>query len=136
MRSNPHLSFDGDCEEAFRLYEKCLGSKIQMMLTYGDSPLAEQTPAEWRKKILHGSIKLEDQELTGADVLEGYQKPRGFSVLLHLDDAIAAERIFETLAENGTVNMPLQETFWAMRFGELVDRFGIPWSINCGKGER
>jgi PhnB protein len=135
MRFNPHLSFDGDSEAAFRLYEKCLGAKIHMMLTYSDSPLAEHTPQESRNKILHASIKLHDRELTGVDLLEGYQKPCGFSVLLHLDDATDAERIFQTLADKGTVKMPLQETFWAVRFGECIDRFGIPWTINCGKGE-
>ena len=136
MRLNPHLSFDGQCEAAFRFYEKCLGGKIHMMLTFGDSPIAEQTPPHGRRKILHAGIALEDQELTGADVVEGYQKPQGFSVLLHLDDAMEADRIFKTLAEQGAVKMPLQETFWALRFGELVDRFGIPWTINCGKGNR
>ena len=134
MRMNPHLSFDGQCEAAFRLYEKCLGGKIHMLLTYGASPLAGQIAAGSRQKILHASIKLDDQELTGVDVLEGYQKPAGFSVLLHLDDAAEADRIFGILAERGIVKMPLQETFWTLRFGELVDRFGIPWTINCGKG--
>jgi len=136
MKLNSHLSFDGQCEAAFKFYEKCLGRKIHMMLTYGDSPMAEQTPPEWRNKILHASIKLDDQELTGADAPQGYQKPQGFSLLLHIDAATEADRIFHTLAENGTVKMPLQETFWALRFGELVDRFGIPWTINCGKGEQ
>jgi PhnB protein len=134
MQLNPHLSFDGQCEEAFRFYAKCLGGKIHMMLTDGDSPMASQTPPEWGKKILHASIKLNDQELIGADVMERYQKPRGFSLILHLEDATEADRIFGTLAEKGTVQMPLQETFWALRFGECIDRFGIPWTINCGKG--
>ena len=47
--------------------------------------------------------------------------------------AAAAERVFQALKEHGTVTMPLQETFWAGRFGVLVDQFGIPWSINCEK---
>jgi len=77
MRLNPHLSFDGQCEKAFRFYEKCLGGKIHMMLTYGDSPMAKQTPPEWGRKILHASLKWDGQELTGADTME-YQKPQGF----------------------------------------------------------
>lgn len=67
--------------------------------------------------------------------MERYQKPRGFSLILEIGDAAEADRIFATLAENGAVQMPLQETFWALRFGELVDQFGAPWTINCGKGE-
>jgi len=65
---------------------------------------------------------------------ERYEKPQGFAVGIHADNAAEAERIFKALAENGRVEMPLQETFWAIRFGMLVDRFGIPWLVNCGKG--
>ncbi|HEX3447811.1 MAG TPA: hypothetical protein VHS97_06130, partial [Isosphaeraceae bacterium] len=72
--------------------------------------------------------------LTGADALQGqYQKPQGFSVLLHVDAAADAERIFKMFAENGAVQMPVQETFWALRFGMLIDQFGTPWMINCGR---
>ena len=68
----------------------------------------------------------------GADVLpDRYQKPQGFSLTLGLKDEVEAERIFKALAENGTIEMPLQETFWAVRFGVLIDQFGITWSINC-----
>ena len=135
MRLNPHLSFDGRCEAAFRFYERCLGGKILMMMTHADSPMAEQTPPEWRSKIMHATLALGDQVLMGGDPLpEHYQKPQGFAILLHIDGAEDADRIFALLAENGTVQMALQETFWAVRFGALVDQFGIPWSINCEKG--
>jgi PhnB protein len=134
MRLNPHLAFNGQCEEAFKFYEKCLGGKIVMMMTYGDSPVAEQVQPDWRKKIIHTTIALGDHLLQGADVSsERYQKLQGFSVMLNVGAAAEAERIFNTLAENGAVDMPLQETFWARRFGMLVDQFGIPWMINCGK---
>lgn len=133
MQLNPYLTFNGQCEEAFKFYEKCLGGKIVMMLTYGDSPLAEHTPPERRKHILHTSLIAGDQTLAGADAPpERYRKPQGFSVTINLDDTAEAERIFRTLAENGEVQMPLQETFWALRFGMLVDQFGTPWMINCG----
>jgi PhnB protein len=135
MRLNPHLAFNGQCEAAFRFYETCLGGQVVMMMTYGDSPLAEQTPPDWRGKVLHATFTLGDHVLTGADAPpEGYQKPQGFSVLLNFEEADAAEadRIFAALAEGGTVQMPIQETFWALRFGMLVDRFGTPWMINCG----
>jgi PhnB protein len=52
-------------------------------------------------------------------------------VNIGLQDPREAERIFHALAENGKVNMPIEKTFWAERFGMLVDRFGIPWMINC-----
>ena len=130
----PYLTFTGQCEAAFRFYEKCLGGEIVMMMTYADSPVAEQTSPDWRKKIMHASFALGEQVLQGADAPpERYQKPQGFSVMLNLIDAAEADRIFQALAENGTVQMPLQETFWALRFGMAVDQFGIPWMINCGK---
>jgi PhnB protein len=134
MQLNPYLSFNGQCEAAFKFYEKCLGGKIVMMMTYGDSPMAEQMPPDWREKIIHATFALGEHVLSGADAPpEHYQKPQGFSVSLNVGAAAEAERIFNTLAEKGAVQMPLQETFWALRFGMLVDQFGTPWMINCGK---
>lgn len=134
MQLNPHLAFNGQCEAAFKFYEKCLGGKIELMMTYGESPMAEQMPAAMREKIIHATVAIGDQRLTGGDVPpESYQKPQGFSVLLNIEDAAEADRIFKALAENGVVQMPAQETFWALRFGMCVDQFGTPWMINCGK---
>jgi PhnB protein len=134
MQLNPHLTFNGQCEAAFKFYEKCLGGKIVVMMMYGDSPMAEQTPLAWRKKIIHATLALDGHRLTGGDVrLESYQKPRGFSVFLEIGAAAEAERIFNSLAQNGTLQVPLQETFWALRSGMLIDQFGTPWLINCGK---
>jgi PhnB protein len=134
MQLNPHLAFNGQCEAAFEFYEKCLGGKIVVMMTYGDSPMAEKMPAAMLGKIVHATVAFGDQRLTGADVpAESYQKPQGFYVLLNVGDAVEADRIFKALAENGVVQMPVQETFWALRFGMLVDQFGTPWMINCGK---
>jgi PhnB protein len=83
---------------------------------------------------MHTTLALGDQVLAGADSLtEHYQRPQGFTVAVNLDDALEAERIFKTLSEKGAVQMPLQETFWAKRFGALVDQFGTPWVINCEK---
>jgi len=103
-------------------------------MTYGDSPMAEQTPPAWRKNIIHATLGLGDHVLTGADTApEHYQKPQGFSVLLNIGATAEADRIFKALGEKGTVQMPIQETFWALRFGMLVDQFGTPWMINCGR---
>ncbi len=133
MRWNPHLTFNGQCETAFKFYEKCLGGTIVMMLPYGDSPMAEQAPLDWHNKILHATFVLGDQILTGGDEYPAsYVRPQGFSILLNVAAAEEAERVFEMLAEKGEVQMPIQETFWTLRFGMLVDRFGTPWMINCG----
>jgi PhnB protein len=132
MTLNPHISFGGQCEAAFHFYERCLGGKIVTMLTWGNSPMATEVRPEWRGKICHATLTVGANVLMGADVPpEQYERPRGFQVLLGIDDPVDAERIFQALADNGTVKMPMQKTFWAARFGVLIDQFGVPWEINC-----
>lgn len=136
MSLNPRigLSFDGQCEAAFQFYERCLNGKITFMLRWGESPMAKDAPAAWSEKIVHARLVIGDTDLLGADALPGsYEAPRGFSVLLSPEDPSETERLFNELAENGTVLMPLQETFWTRRFGVVTDRFGIPWTLNCEK---
>jgi PhnB protein len=134
MQLNPYLTFNGQCEAAFKFYERCLGGKIEMMLSHGEAPTAEQIAFEWRQKIMHAHLVVGDQVLMGSDAPPAhYEKLQGFSASLGVEDPAEAERIFHALVENGTVRMPLQETFWAVRFGMFVDRFGIPWMINCAR---
>jgi PhnB protein len=134
MHLNPHLHFNGQCEEAFKFYQQCFGGDIQIMMTYGDSPAPVQTPPQWRDKIIHATLIIGETALMGGDVpADSYQKPRGFSVTIQIDNPPEAERMFSALSEGGTVTMPLQQTFWAARFGMVVDRFGIPWMVNCGQ---
>ncbi|HEY6969000.1 MAG TPA: VOC family protein [Candidatus Angelobacter sp.] len=134
MQLYPNLSFDGQCEAAFQFYENCLHGKTTFMLPYEKTPDHQQLPSEWRKKISHATFAVEGFMFSGSDALPGqYQKPQGFALQLNIDDPGEAERIFKALAEKGAVHMPLQETFWALRFGVVVDRFGIPWAINCHK---
>jgi PhnB protein len=134
MQLITHLHFNGNCETAFKFYEQALGGKIVTMMLHEGTPAAEHVPPEWRKKILHASLTVGDQWLMGADAPpEHYQPPRGFSVAIQIEDQAEAERIFKALAESGKVSMPIQQTFWAKRFGMLVDQFGIPWLLNCGK---
>jgi PhnB protein len=131
----PHLSFNGECATAFRAYQRLIGGEIGILLTYGESPLAAEVPAAMHGKILHASLRLEAGEITGTDVAPAdYRKPQGFSVTLSLADLAKAEMIFHGLADGGEVHMPMQKTFWAAGFGVLVDRFGVPWEINCEGG--
>ena len=132
MKLNSYLFFNGQCEAAFKFYEKCLGGKIEAMLTHEGTPAEQDVPSEWRKKILHARLTVGDQALMGSDAPpERYDKPQGFSVSLNVDKPAEAERIFRALSENGKVQMPLERTFWAVRFGMCVDRFGSPWMVNC-----
>ena len=102
------------------------------MMPHEGTPVAEHVPAEWRNKILHARLTVGDQVMMGSDAPPGrYEEPKGFSVSVQIKDPAEAERIFQALAENGKVQMPIQQTFWAARFGMLMDQFGIPWMINC-----
>jgi PhnB protein len=104
------------------------------MIPHEGTPAAEHVPSEWRNKNMHARLVLGDKILMGSDAPpEHYEEMKGFSVTLGIDKPAEAERIFHALAESGTVRMPIQETFWAQRFGMLVDRFGTPWMINCEK---
>jgi PhnB protein len=132
MKLNTYLVFDGDCEEAFKFYEQILGGKIEAMVSSVGTPMEQQVPPERRNKILNGRLILGDGILLGMDAPpEHYQQPKGFFVTLQIDDPAQAERLFHALEDGGKVEMPIQQTFWATRFGMLVDRFGIPWMINC-----
>ena len=134
MQLNPYLTFNGQCEAAFKFYEQCLGGKIEAMMPHAGTPAEEHVPVEWRDKIMHARLAVGDGVLMGSDAPpERYEKPRGFSVSLQIKDPAQAERAFHALAEGGAVQMPIQPTFWAARFGMLVDRFGTPWMINCDK---
>jgi PhnB protein len=132
MQVNTYLIFNGQCEAAFKFYERCFGGKIEAMMTHAGSPAEAQAPPEWRDKIMHARLVVDGQVLMGSDAPPGhFEKPQGFSVSLGMKDPAEAERIFQTLAENGKVQMPLQKTFWAQSFGMLVDQFGVPWMVNC-----
>ena len=132
MKASTVLSFKGDCEAAFKFYEQHLGGQPGPIFRYAGSPMADSVPEEWGDKIMHGSIVVGDLLLMGSDVLmKQYEEPKGFSLSLQMSDTAEAERIYNALVPNGTVLMPLEKTFWAVRFGSVVDRFGIPWLINC-----
>jgi PhnB protein len=136
IRPSISLTFNGECDAAFALYQQCLGGTVTFRLTWRDSPMASGAPPDWQDKVLHATLNVGDVALSGGDVLPGsYERPQGFQVQLDLDDVAAADRIFAMLADGGRVIVPLQQTFWAQRFGAVVDRFGIPWGINCGAPE-
>ena len=99
--------------------------------------MADQAPADWQDKVMHASLTIGGHVLMGGDVApDQYEKPQGFSLSLQIETTTEAERIFHLLAKDGTVVMPLEKTFWAARFGVLVDRFAIQWQINCEGSEQ
>ncbi|MBV9330222.1 MAG: VOC family protein [Alphaproteobacteria bacterium] len=132
MHVAAHLNFSGNCEEAFRYYEKHLGGQILAMVPHEGTPAAEGVSAEWRGKIIHARMRIGSSEILGADSPAGrYEKPKGFSVTLLTESVGEADRAFASLADGGTVQMPIGQTFFSKRFGVVTDRFGIPWMVNC-----
>lgn len=132
MKIQPYLNFDGQCREAFLFYHQVLGGELATLQTHGESPMRDHTPPEWHDRILHARLIVGDEELMGSDSPPGqHAQPQGFAVSLNIDDPAAAERIFAALSAGGAVQMPLQQTFWAGRFGMCTDRFGVPWMVNC-----
>ena len=132
MQLNPYLFFNGKCEAAFRFYEKVLGGKIVAMMTHEETPIADQVAPEMRKAIIHARLTIGDKVIMGSDSPpDRYDAAKGFSVTVGVEEPAEAERIFAALSKDGTIRMPMEETFWAHRFGMLVDQYGIPWMINC-----
>jgi len=132
MKINAYLHFNGQCHEAFKLYVRVLGGKIQGLMTYGESPMdGKECPAAERDKVMHVRLEVGDQVLMGSDSPPGYDAPiSGFSVTLNVDSDAEAERLFKGLSEGGKVFVPLEKTFWARKFGMFADRFGTPWMVN------
>lgn len=132
MKTSVHLTFLGTCEEAFSTYARLLEGTVVYSLRYGDSPAANQVPADWQDKLYHSTLTLADLTLSGGDVLAiNYRALEGVSLIVNPDSPEDAHRIFDGLANGGVVEMPLQEVFWSPAFGVLRDRFGVPWMINC-----
>jgi PhnB protein len=132
MQVNPYLHYNGNCEAAFKFYEKALGARIEMAMTYDGAPESMPIPPDWKKKIMHGRISIDGQVIMGSDASPGhFQKPQGFSVTLTVEDPAEAERKFEALSEGGSVNMAFSKTFFSRGFGMCVDQFGIPWMVIC-----
>jgi PhnB protein len=128
---NPYLFYGGNCEAAFKYYEKVLGGKIEMMLRSDEAPESMPAPAGWEKKIMHARMSIGGHVLMASDTPpEHFHKPQGFSVSLTVSDPAEAEKKFNALCEGGTVTMPFGKTFFSKGFGMAIDQFGIPWMVN------
>lgn len=128
MKLHTYLNYGGNCQQAFRFYEQHLGGKITMLMTHGQNPHPGQVPADWQDAVLHARIEIGETVLMGADV-PSYKPMRSVYLSLTVDGSEEAERLYALLADGGEVFMPLQETFFAFRFGQLRDRFGTSWMI-------
>lgn len=128
MKMNTYVNFAGVCAEAFRYYEKHLGAKVGMMMTHGQAPGGIPVKPEWKDAVLHARISIGGAELMAADIPHA-EPMRSAYLTLSMDSDAEAERVFSALADGGQILMPLEETFFASRFGQVRDRFGINWMI-------
>jgi PhnB protein len=130
MKLHTYLNYGGNCEQAFRFYEQHLGGKITMMMTYGQQPNPNDVSPDWKNAILHARMNIGETELMGADIPpERFQPMRSVYLSLTVSGIEEAERIYALLSNGGQIFMPMQETFFAIRFGMLRDKFGTSWMI-------
>ena len=132
MQVDTYLTFNGNCADAMRFYQRTLGGKLDLM-THAQSPIAGQTPPGSENRIMHARLAIDGRLLMASDSMvdHPYEGMKGFSLSLIYPTVVEATRVFNALADGGKVIMPLDKTFWAKAFGMLVDRFGTPWMINC-----
>ena len=129
----PYLFFRGRCEEAIEYYKKTLGADVLMMLRFKenpDKPGPDKVAKALDDKIMHASIRIHGTELMMSDGMKsGPLDFQCMSLSLAVTDEAEADRLFNALAKDGTVQMPLGKAFFSPRFGAVADKFGVSWMI-------
>lgn len=129
MKLFAHLNFGGNCEEAFQYYAEHLGGRITTMMKARDLPEGVPSP-DSPDHVIHARLEVAEVELIGNDVPPDHYGPvRSAYLYLSVDSPEEAERIYEALADGGEISMPMDETFFATRFGQVRDRFGALWTV-------
>lgn len=132
MSLSVHINFNGQCQQAFEFYAAVLQGEIGSMLQVKEAPISQSFSADWQQKIVHASISIQDVVICGADVKpEQYQKPSGFYLLLGFRNEADVFSTFYQLSDGGEVILAPQQTFWSSCYAIVVDRFGVPWKLNC-----
>lgn len=129
---NTYLNFDGNAREAMEFYKACLGAQLDI-ITFGESPM--QAPPGSEKRVMHARLSIGALTLMASDTMPGmpFQPGTNYSLALECDSTQEVDRIFAALSAGGKVTMPVQETFWATRFGMLTDKFGVSWMLDLAK---
>ena len=132
----PYLNFGGNCREAFTAYQEIFGGELFIM-GMSEMPGDEQVPEGAENLVMHAALKFDDHLLMASDAFdtENFGPVQYMYVNFTTHDVDDAERVFKALADGGTIEMPMGETFWAPRFGVTVDRFGTPWMISAEPAE-
>ena len=127
-----YLSFNGNAAEALAFYAKSLGGKILFSMTFGESPMAKETPDTHKNKIMHATLEARGKQIMASDIPPGmpFDGYKGFSLSVRAKDVKEGEQLFKALSEGGKITMPYAATFWSPGFGMLEDKFGVPWMVN------
>ena len=126
---NPYVSFDGNAREAMEFYQSVLGGELKVM-TFGESGM----PGPGSDKVMHAQLtSAEGYTIMASDMPPGmpHKGYEGFTLSVQGKSVEEGKRLFDALSAGGKVTMPFAETFWAKGFGMLVDKFGVPWMVNC-----
>lgn len=130
-----YLTFNGNAAEALAFYAKALGGKVAFSMTFGESPMGAETPDAYKGKIMHATLEARGHTLMASDMPPGmpFEGCKGFSLSVQGNTVDEGKKLFDALAEGGKVTMPYGPQFWAVGFGMLTDKFGVPWMVNCEK---
>jgi PhnB protein len=127
-----YLFFTGRCEEALVYYQKHLGAKLERLIRIKESPepMPEgMFPKEFDDKVMHSEFTVGNAHIFATDCGDPGTSYSGFSLTLTVQTAADAHRVFDALADGGTVRMPLSKTFWSPLYGQVTDKYGIGWMV-------
>jgi PhnB protein len=130
----PYLSFNGNCEEAVKFYQKVLGGEAQI-LHFKDAPPNPNFPMQEHLKdlVLHAELKKDGHVIRFSDTFPGVPFNPGNTIAfsVEFDTKEETETVFKGLSEGGKVEMELQHTFFSPLYGKFTDKYGISWQISC-----
>lgn len=134
---NSYLTFSGNCREAMNFYKECLGGEL-VLQTIGESPMADQLPAQMKESILHSTLQRDGITLMASDMVSENGLVRGNAVSLMLNCSSEKEirTCYEKLSSGGKATHPLHDTFWGALFGDLTDKFGNNWLLHFDKNQQ
>jgi PhnB protein len=135
MQLEPYLFFDGKCEEALNFYKEVFGGTIEGLSHWGEMPPNAGGPevtAETANRVMHANFRSSGVSFMASDASPNKVYGEGpISLSVSSSDLAEAERVFNTLAAGGNVEMPMTDTFWGAKFGMLTDKYGIDWMVSC-----
>jgi PhnB protein len=141
---NVYLTFDGNCRQAFDFYKSVFGGEFPYVGTFGEMPPQEGMPPipdNMKDLIMHISLPIsKETSIMGSDAggewASTVKTGNNFSISVNTGTIEDADRIFNGLADGGTVKLPIAKTFWGAYFGMLTDKFDINWMVSCEMKEK